>query len=281
MIPPTKREWLIVPSGVVFAGCFAVPVAWFLVLSFFQIKSYQLSTELTAMNYIVVWRDYLDSILFTFSIAFVVAVVVTTVAFAFAYFIRFKAGRFGVLLVFCTLITLFGGYLTKIYVWKTILGASGVVNSVLLWLGAIDEAIGVFLYNPLAVVITLGHYLLPLGVLPIYGSLRNVADTPLLGARDLGASPWRVFCDIVLPQCRVGILFAFTLSFLFSVGDYVTPLLVGGPYTSMLGVLVQLQFGMRFNAPLGAAMAFTAVMLCIAIVGIANVVLKRLLTARW
>ena len=281
MILRSKQRWLMAPSGVVFAGCFVVPAGWFLVLSFFQIKSYQLSTELTAMNYVVVWRDYLDSIVFTFGIAFVIATGVTVVSFAFAYFIRFKAGRFGVLLVFCTLITLFGGYLTKIYVWKTILGPSGVINSALLWLGAIDEAIRAFLYNPLAVIITLGHYLLPLAVLPIYGSLRNVADTPLLGARDLGASPWRVFRDIVLPQCRVGIVFAFTLSFLFSVGDYVTPLLVGGPYTSMLGVLVQLQFGMRFNAPLGAAMAFTAVMLCMAIVGVVNLVLERLLAARW
>ena len=275
-----EHRWLLVPSTVVFASCFAIPAAYFLVLSFFQIKSYQLSRDLTAMNYVVVWRDYVDSIVFTFSLALTIGAAVTLVAFALAYYIRFKAGRFGVVLLFCTLITLFGGYLTKIYIWKTILGSTGVINSALLWLGIIDEAIGVFLYNPLAVVITLGHYLLPLGVLPIYGSLRNIEDTPLLGARDLGASSWRVFYDIILPQCRVGILFAFTLSFLFSVGDYVTPLLVGGPYTSMLGVLVQLQFGMRFNAPLGAAMAFTAVLLCLLIIALVNLAFKRLMTVK-
>ena len=273
-----RQQWLLLPSTVVFAGCFAIPAAYFLVLSFFQIKSYELSTELTAMNYAVVWRDYLDSLLFTFAIALTVGTLVTVLAFAFAYYIRFKAGRFALLLILSTLVTLFGGYLTKIYAWKTILGSSGIINSALLWLGVIDEAIGVFLYNPFAVLITLGHYLMPLAILPIYGTLRNVAETPMLGARDLGASPFRVFYDIVLPQCRIGILFAFTLSFLFSVGDYVTPHLVGGPYTSMLGVLIQLQFGMRFNAPLGAAMAFTAIVLCLTIIGTVHLVLKRMLT---
>ena len=268
------------PSALVFAGCFALPAAFFLLLSFFQIKSYQLSTDLTAMNYVVVWRDYLESLMFTFGIALSIGTLVTLLAFAFAYYIRFKAGRFGVVLILSVLITLFGGYLTKIYAWKTILGSSGVLNSALLWLGIIDEAIGVFLYNPFAVLITLGHYLMPLAILPIYGSLRNVAETPMLGARDLGASPWRVFYDIVLPQCRIGILFAFTLSFLFSVGDYVTPLLVGGPYTSMLGMLIQFQFGMRFNAPLGAAMAFTTIVLCLTIISMVHIVLKQLFTAK-
>ena len=275
-----NQKWLLMPSALVFAGCFALPAAFFLLLSFFQIKSYQLSTDLTAMNYVVVWRDYLESLVFTFGIALSIGTLVTLLAFAFAYYIRFKAGRFGVVLILSVLITLFGGYLTKIYAWKTILGSSGVLNSALLWLGIIDEAIGVFLYNPFAVLITLGHYLMPLAILPIYGSLRNVAETPMLGARDLGASPWRVFYDIVLPQCRIGILFAFTLSFLFSVGDYVTPLLVGGPYTSMLGMLIQLQFGMRFNAPLGAAMAFTTIVLCLTIISMVHIVLKQLFTAK-
>ena len=270
----------VLPSVTIFGFCFAAPVAYFFVMSFWQIKSYQLSTAPTVHNYIEVWTDYFPSLWYTFAVACVIALVVTMVAFGFAYFIRFKAGRWGMPLLFVALLTLFGGYLTKIYVWKTILGQSGVLNSALQAIGVIDEPITVFLYNPLAVVITLGHYTLPLAILPIYGALRSVEDVPLRGARDLGARPWRVFKEIVLPQCQIGILFSFTLTFLFAAGDYVTPLLVGGPYTSMMGIMIQLQFGMRYNAPMGAAMAFTIIAICMIVIGMVGLGLRQTLKAR-
>ena len=96
-------------------------------------------------------------------------------------------------------------------------------------LGIVNEPITFLLYNPVAVVITLSHYTLPLAILPIYGALRSIEDMPLRAARDLGASRFRVVWDVVLPQCRVGILIAFSLSFIFAAGDFVTPLLIGGP----------------------------------------------------
>lgn len=272
-----SRYGLLAPSTAVFLLCFVAPLSYFLLLSFFRIVSYQLEETLTAGNYVTVWADYLRTIVFTFSIALTVALSVTVVAFGFAYFVRFRAGRYGILLIFVALVTLFGGYLTKIYVWKTILGQSGILNTALMVLGLIDEPVSQLLYNPVAVIITLGHYLMPLAILPIYGSLRNIDDTPLRGARDLGASNWQVFHQVVLPQCRIGIVFAFALSFLFAAGDYVTPLLVGGPHTSMLGIIIQLQFGMRFNAPVGAAMAFTAIAICLVVIGSFNLLLARLL----
>jgi spermidine/putrescine transport system permease protein len=270
----------VLPSVTIFVFCFAAPVAYFFVMSFWQIKSYQLSTDPTVHNYIEVWTDYFASLWYTFAVASVIALVVTAVAFGFAYFIRFKAGRWGTPLLFVALLTLFGGYLTKIYVWKTILGQGGVLNTALQAIGVVDEPITVFLYNPLAVVITLGHYTLPLAILPIYGALRSVDDVPLRCARDLGARPWQVFKEIVLPQCQVGILFSFTLTFLFAAGDYVTPLLVGGPYTSMMGIMIQLQFGMRYNAPMGAAMAFTIIAICMIVIGMVGLGLRQTLKAR-
>jgi spermidine/putrescine transport system permease protein len=280
MTPQRARLPLLLPSTGIFLLCFAAPLGYFFVLSFWQIKAYQLSTEPTTANYITVWQDYFASLWYTFAVATVIALLVTLVAFGFAYYARFKAGRYGTALLFVALITLFGGYLTKIYVWKTILGQSGVLNTALHTVGLIDVPITAFLYNPLAVVITLGHYTLPLAILPIYGSLRGVDEVPIRSACDLGASRLRAFWDIVLPQCRVGILFAFTLTFLFAAGDYVTPLLVGGPYTSMMGILIQLQFGFRFNAPLGAAMAFTVIAVCLIVIGLMALLLRQTLKAR-
>jgi spermidine/putrescine transport system permease protein len=162
-------------------------------------------------------------------------------------------------------------------VWKTILGSEGILNTALIWLGLISEPIKAFLFNPFAVILTLTHYTLPFAVLPIYGSLRAVDDIPLEAARDLGASDRRVFWQIVLPQCRIGIVSAFMLTFLFVAGDYVTPKLVGGPYTSMIGVFIQSQFGHRLNQPLGAAMAFSVIAICVAAVVAVNAILRRVL----
>ncbi|MEE9300435.1 MAG: hypothetical protein V3V17_04845, partial [Alphaproteobacteria bacterium] len=173
MTPQRARLPLLLPSTGIFLLCFVAPLSYFFVLSFWQIKSYQLSTEATTANYITVWQNYFTPLWYTFAVATVIALLVTLVAFGFAYYTRFKAGRYGTALLFVALITLFGGYLTKIYVWKTILGQSGVLNTALQTVGLIDVPITAFLYNPLAVVITLGHYTLPLAILPIYGSLRG------------------------------------------------------------------------------------------------------------
>lgn len=281
MTPATRtRVLLVLPSTAVFLLVFVAPLLYFFVISFWRVHAFRLIPDATLFNYTKVLQRYSDSLLFTFTIALIIAVLVTVVAFGFAYVSRFKAGRYGIVLLFIALITLFGGYLTKIYVWRTILGQTGIINSALMTLGLIDEPITVLLYNPVAVVIALGHYTLPLAILPIYGSLRAIDDAPLRAARDLGASRWQVFWDIIMPQCRLGILVAFTLSFLFAAGDYVTPLLIGGPYTSMIGKLIQLQFGFHVNAPMGAAMAFTVIAICLVAVSLVALILWRTLRAR-
>ena len=271
---------LMLPSAAVFLLIFVAPVSYFFILSFWRAKSYKLVPDFSLANYIRVFDQYHEALVFTFSIALIISATVTVLAFGFAFVVRFKAGKYSNLLLFGVLITLFGGYLSKIYIWKIILGQSGILNSALLALGFIDTPLDAFLYNPVAVVITLTHYMLPLAILPIYGSLRTIEDVPLRGARDLGASRWRVFWDIIAPQCQTGILVGFTLAFLFSAGDYVTPKLVGGPYTSMIGVFIQVQFGLRFDAPLGAAMAFSVIAVCLMIVGMVALTLRRALRAR-
>jgi spermidine/putrescine transport system permease protein len=119
-----------------------------------------------------------------------------------------------------------------------------------------------------------------MAVLPIYGALRGVADTPLETARDLGASRGRLLFDIILPQIRLGIVSSFSLAFLICAGDYVTPLLVGGPHTSMIGVFIQSQFGHRVNAPLGAAMSFSVIAIALAVIMVVALVVYRVFRAR-
>lgn len=252
--------WLLTaPAALIFAGLFVAPFAYFFVISFWSVKLYRLSPGFTLANYGRAFGGYIDIGLFTIGLALVTAVLTTFLGLVYAYIVRFKAGRWATPLLFTAMLTLFGGYLMKIYAWKTILGNEGVLNSSLIAVGLIDRPIAALLYSPTAVVITLLYFLLPVAILPIYGALRTVEDVELEAARDLGARPLAVLWDIVLPRCRIGLVAAFALSFLIAAGDYVTPQFVGGIDGQMLGNVIAEQFGTAFNWPLGSALAFLLV----------------------
>ena len=136
------------------------------------------------------------------------------------------------------------------------------MNATLTGLGITDAPIDALLYSPLAVVLVLISYLLPFAILPIYGSLRPIDPTSLEAARDLGANPWGVLRDAVLP------------------GDYVTPRMVGGTRTMMMGNFIESQFGLRMNMPLGAAMTFSTLLTSVAVIVAAGLGMRTLLRAR-
>ena len=255
----------LMPALTVFVALFVLPLVYFFVISFWSVRARIMRPAFSLDNYAESLREYGGVLSFTTLTAGAVAVLTTVVAFAFAYAIRFRLGRFGNAFLLVTLTTLFGGYLVKIYAWKSILGNEGVLNRALLWTGLTREPLGALLYSTQAVVITLTYFLLPFAVLPIYGSLRAIQDVTIEAARDVGAGPARVLRDIVLPQCRGGLLTAFTLSFLISVGDYVTPRFVGGG-AALMGTFIENQFSIGFNWPLGSAMAFTTLAVTLAIV---------------
>jgi spermidine/putrescine transport system permease protein len=263
MLPSRWRGLPVFPALTVFTVFFIIPLAYFFVISFWYLKFYALVPGFSFHNYITVYEEYLHACLFTFEIALLIAVITTTLAFAIAYLIRFKAGKYGSLLLFITLVTMFGGYLVKIYAWKTILGKVGIFNVAITSFGLVDEEITWLLYSPNAVVLTLVHFLLPFAILPIYGSLRGVEDVPLEAARDVGARSWHVLIHIILPQCQPGLFAAFALSFLISAGDYITPRLVGGPHTFMVGNFIESQFINRLNSPVGSALSYSVLSACL------------------
>lgn len=241
------------------AFLFVLPLGYFFAVSFLQVKAYQIALSPTLGNYARALRDYPDALLSTLGLAVIVACLVTLLGLVYALACRFMKEGWGNLLLVIALITLFGGYLAKLYAWRTILGGNGIVNSGLMELGLIREPVTALLYNDFAVILALTHYTLPLAILPIYGALKAVEDLPIAAARDLGASGYRVFRDIVLPQCAQGLFSAFALTLLFVAGDAIAPRLLGGTTSTMIGVFIQNQFGFRVNAPLGSALAFTMI----------------------
>lgn len=256
---------LLAPVLAIFGILFVVPLLFFFVISFWQMLLFSMKPGFTLVNYVRTFQLHLPTFVFTLSLALIVAVLTTALAFIYAYIVRFKAGRWGPPLLFIALITLFGGYLMKIYSWMTILGIKGVLNTGLLALGVVEEALPWLFYNPGAVVVTLVNFLLPVAILPIYASMRGITDIELEAARDLGAGGWRSFSDIVVPRCHTGTMAGFALCFLLAAGDYLTPQLVGGK-VNMIGVQIGAQFGGIYNPPMGAAMSFVTVGLSLVVV---------------
>ena len=267
--------WLVAPSALVFCVLFIAPMAFFVVVSFWQVEYFEMSTEPTIANYRDVFANYWRVMGFTVVLATATALLTTMLGFVFSFLARFRAGGWAQALLFIVLVTLFGGYLMKIYAWKTILGNEGVLNSALMAAGIISSPITSLLYSPQAVVVTLMHFNLPFAVLPIYASMRGISDSEVEAARDLGAGRWPVLSTVIVPRSQSGIVAAFSFVFLMVAGDYVTPLLVGGKQT-MIGNLIAPQFGAQFNWPLGAAMSI--VMLIAAMV---IIYLFRVLIALW
>ena len=269
-----RQNWLLLPSALVFLGAFAAPLLYFLVISFWSVRARIMRPDFTLKNYVATWADYYDAMGSTLLIAFAIGALTTLLALGFAYAIRFKCGRFETPLLFVALITLFGGYLVKIYAWKSILGREGILNQFLLWTGLIDQPLDALLYSVSGVVITLTYFLLPFAILPIYGNMRAIRPATIEAARDLGAGRWAVLRDIVIPQCERGIVIAFTFAFLITAGDYVTPRFVGGG-AAMMGHFIELQFSLGFNWPMGSAMAFTVMAVSLALVMLFRGLMRR------
>lgn len=266
---------LAAPAFIILSVLFVVPMGLLFVISFWEVASFRLRPAFTIDAYARVVADYADILATTLVIGAVTALVTTALAFIFAYGARFRVGRWGDSLVLVVMLTLFGGYLVKIYAWKSILAQDGLVNGLLLATGVVDAPVGWLIYSPFAVVLALTHFLLPFAILPLHAELRNVPSVTLDAARDLGAGPIARLWHIVLPQARRGIFAAFALTFLAASGDYVTPQFLGSGAGMMIGQFVAQEFSTRFNWPGGAAMSFSLMAACSLVILAAWMVLVR------
>jgi spermidine/putrescine transport system permease protein len=177
------------------------------------------------------------------------------------------------------LIPFWTSYLLRVMAWKIILGSEGVINSLLLYLGLIEEPIAALLYNRFAVAITLVYVWVPFAALPILAALQRIDPALPEAAADLGAAPSRQFWRVIFPLSLPGVLAAFFLVFIPTIGEYVTPLLVGGSRGSMFGNIIQEFFTKAVNWPLGAALSMVMLLATFLLVTVATrlVDLKRMI----
>jgi spermidine/putrescine transport system permease protein len=202
-------------------------------------------------------------------LAAVVAAVATALAYPLAHFLVFRAGRRAAFLLILLLVPFWTSYLLRVMAWKFMLGSDGVINSFLRYIGAIDAPITALLYNRNAVVITLVYVWIPFAALPIMAALQRVDPRLFEAAADLGSTPLGQIRRVALPMALPGILAAFFIVFIPTVGEYVTPLLVGGSSGSMYGNIIQTFFTQGTNYPFGSALSVVMLVTTLALVLIA------------
>ena len=239
----------------------AVPLIMVVALSFLTQDYLTLDRSFTTANYQAAWTEPMYQYLMARSLKISIFVTASTVFLAYpvAYFISFYvAPKRKAMWIFLITIPFWTSYLMRIFLWKVILGYNGVINGSLTGLGIINEPLSFILYNQNAVVLTLAHAWIPFAILPIFVALERVDRSLIEAAEDLGDSALRRFFRVTLPLSMPGVIAATIIVFIPTIGDYVTPRLVGGPNGLMISNMIELQFKKANNAPLGSALAISA-----------------------
>jgi spermidine/putrescine transport system permease protein len=209
---------------------------------------------------LVVNTDYLH----IFGRSIVVAAITTAVtllaAFPMALWMAFQPPRRRLLLVFIVTIPFWTNILVRNYAWILLLRNDGVIDWALARLGITGQHIDV-LYTPLATTIGLTYSFLPYMVLPIYVSLEKLDRRLIEAAFDLGANRWHAFRRVILPLSMPGVVGGAILVFVPGLGAFISPELLGGAKSMMIGSLIQQQFGQSRNWPFGAALSFVLLVL--------------------
>ncbi len=207
-------------------------------------------------------------------ISLTVSLFTVVLAYPIAYFISFHGGRLKSLWLFLITIPFWTSYLLRVMSWKVILGYNGVLNSGLMGLGILSEPSTALLYNSSAVIITLTHAWAAFAILPIFVSLEKIDRTLVEAATDLGDGPLRSFLRVTLPLSAPGVISAALIVMIPTVGDYVTPKLVGGKDGVMIANAIQAQFGKASNWPLGAALSVTTMVIVTLMAGATVLVIR-------
>jgi spermidine/putrescine transport system permease protein len=218
---------------------------------------------------------YLTVILRSMRIALSVVLLSLAIGYPLACFLVFQAGKYRRMLYQAVIIPLWISYLVRAYAWKVIFGNEGVMNTLLLWCHATRHPLGFLLYSPFAVIVTLTHIYVPFVVLPVVASLEKIPHELLESSSDLGATAWQTFTRVILPLSLPGVLSGATFAFLLSFGDFLAPLLLGGPSSVMIANIVANLFGADYNWPLGAAVAVLILVMVLALLTITQRLERR------
>lgn len=234
---------------------FTIPIGIIIIYSFSERGIYGgIEYQFTIENYSILLEPiYISALGRTLLLSSTTSLICLILGYPIAYYIskQINSSRKRILL-FLIIIPFWTNFLIRIFSWMIILGNEGLLNTMLFKLGLISEPVE-FLFTPFAVQLGLVYNYLPLMILPIYASLEQINQEYLLAARDLGASKVGAFFRITIPLSTSGVIAGVLLVFIPCFGEFVTPDLLGGAKTSLIGNVIRDQFLSARNWPLGSA----------------------------
>ncbi len=257
---------LISPTALYAVLLLAAPLAMVVYLSFMtDIQGAPgVLHEFNLGNYIKAWTDpiYRSLMLRSLFVSGLVTLATVLLAFPIAYFVSFHvAPNRKSLWLFLITIPFWTSYLVRVFLWKVILGYNGVINSGLKALGIIEDPLTWINVNIGAIVVTLAHAYAPFAILPIFVALEKIDRSLLEAGQDLGESRLMTFWRVTLPLAMPGVVAAVLIVFIPTVGDYVTPTIIGGGKLPLIANVIQNEILAVDNKPLGSAVAVTAMLI--------------------
>jgi spermidine/putrescine transport system permease protein len=290
--PARKRLRLRRSDGLTTTGLLAAPILWLVI--FFAIPV--VLVALLSVGGITLfpgddvwtfsaWKSflnldslYLDLFWRSVRMSLIVSVVCVLLAYPVAYFLALGTSRWKYTLLLLIIVPFFTSFLLRVAAWKFILGDQGVINSFAYWAGlrADGDPIPQLLYSQFTVMLVLGYVWIPFVALPIFVSLETLDRRLLEAASDLGATRWQAFRRITLPLSLPGVIAAFVFIFIPTIGEYVTPSLVGGNRGFMFGNAIADLFGPGFDWTTGAVLSLFLFVVVLAL----TVLFARFLSVR-
>ncbi|WP_096391164.1 ABC transporter permease [Halopenitus persicus] len=234
---------------------FLAPVVIMFYIATTGMESLALTLDFSLSNYTAVFTRSANRVAFvnTTLIALVTTATAIVVAYPFAYYIARFGGQYKNVLLVLVMIPFWTNYIVRVYGWQIILGTEGVLNGLLVWIGIINEPIGWLLNTKFSIWLGLTYLWLPFMILPLYTSLEKLDESLIEAAYDLGASRREVFKRIVLPLSIPGLVGGIIFVFIFSMGAYIVPAMIGGGEL-FVGTRIAYAFGIGSDWPLGAAL---------------------------
>ena len=270
-LPWLRPVLLLTPPLAWFVVIYFASLALLLITAFWTINPFttQIVQQWNLDNFRIILTDstYWSIIGRTVLIASLVTITDAVLAFPLAYYMaRVASRRVQTLLFAAVLLPLWASYLARVYAWILILNHDGILNWSLQSIGLPPANIG---YTNTAMWLVFSYIWLPFMVIPTYAALERVPESLLDAAADLGAPRWRAVRDVVLPLALPGVVAGSIFTFSLTLGDFITPLLVGGASSNFIGNVVYANIGIANNVPFAAALTTVPVAIMVVYLTIA------------
>jgi putative spermidine/putrescine transport system permease protein len=255
--PWLKAGGLLGPPLFFFLGIFIAALVVLFISAFWTVNPFtgELIHQWTTQNFQTLWQGsaYHTVALRTIGIAAAVTVTDALIAFPFAYYMaRIASRRQRSALFVLVLLPLWSSYLVRVYAWRLILDQNGALNW---WLQKLGLPPADLAYSNTAVWIVFSYVWLPYMIVPVYAALERIPHSYIEASRDLGAKGARTFRSVILPLALPGVIAGSIFTFALTLGDYITPTLIGGTSSDFIGNVVYDSVGISSNVPFAAAYA--------------------------